>query len=600
MKERVFGIETEYALIFHPHAADFARPTNLELYRRFEAALLGRTRTLPHGFTWLREKGGRFLENGGTFHYEATAEDFENGLVEMASPECRDPFTLLAHERAKDELVEELCDDVNLQLELAGFRGHARVGKNSVDSQDHTLGSHESYWVEDRLGRLRLALFVPVWLALWLVSLPVVAWLFALRIGLLALVLGAGTILLGVGAVLRLVRPALGQQLFAWMERFARTLEQHPGELARRVQTLAAPLYPLMRLHSAVYDRFHFLAIRRDLTAFLVTRTLYTGAGALGFDGGPLFRLAQRPPFLKVLARIFPDDDARPLYEMRDLFFQPWSALRARRRLHLLIGDANMSEWAQVLRVGATALTLEVIESGTPADWPVLAHPLAALQAINLDPELETTHELADGTRASALEIQRRILEVVRERLAADPPPPGSWKLRVLEMWEETLVGLLRAPDSLADRIDWLAKRRLVLEELPDDADREALRARGADAMRDTGTSGEVDLRLRDRAFRVRRIDLRFHELGPRGGARRLERRGRLRRLSDPAEVERARSEPPADTRAFARGQAIKFAHANAVSGRAAWDRVRVGKLGRKVLRDPLDNGSGSRGSRRQ
>ena len=591
MKQRVFGIETEYALIFHPRGLAGARPTNLELYRRFEAALLGRARTLPHGFSWLREKGGRFLENGGTFHYEATAEDFESGLVEMASPECRDPFTLLAHERAKDELVEELCDEVNRQLELAGFRGQARVGKNSVDSQGHTLGSHESYWVEDRLSRFRLALFVPVWLALWLVSLPVVAWLFALRIGLLAFVLGAGALLLGTGAVLRLVRPALGQRLFAWMERFARDLEQHPGELARRVQGLAAPLYPLMRLHSAVYDRFHFLAIRRDLTAFLVTRTLYTGAGALAFDGGPLFRLAQRPPFLKVLARIFPDDDARPLYELRDLFFQPWSALRARRRLHLLIGDANMSEWAQVLRVGATALTLELIEDGTPAGWPVLARPLEALQAINIDPELSETHELVDGTRASALEIQRRILRFVHEKLAADPEPLDGWKIRVLAMWQETLDGLRVAPDSLCDRIDWLAKRRLVLEELPEAADREALRARGADVMRDGGARTGADRQLRERAFRARRIDLRFHELSPRGGARRLERRGLLRRISQPAEVERARTEPPADTRAFARGQAIKFAHANAVSGRAAWDRVRVAKLGYRYLGDPLDSG---------
>lgn len=591
MRERVFGIETEYALIFHPRGIERARPTNLELYRRFEAALLSRVRTLPHGFSWLREKGGRFLENGGTFHYEATAEDFESGLVEMASPECRDPFTLLAHERAKDERVEELCDEVNLQLELAGYRGRARIGKNSVDSQGHTLGSHESYWVEDRLSAGRLALLVPVWLALWVVSFPVIAWLFALRVGLIVTVLGAGAVLLGTGAALRLVRPTLGQRLFAWMERFARDLEQHPGDLARRVQRLAAPLYPLMRLHSAVYDRFHFRAIRRDLTAHLVTRTLYTGAGALSFDGGPLFRLAQRPPFLKVLARIFPDDDARPLYEMRDLFFQPWSALRARRRLHLLIGDANMSEWAQALRVGATALALEVIEDGTPPGWPVLAHPLDALQAINIDPDLRATYALADGTSASALEIQTRILALVREGLAGKPEPQELWKARVLAMWQETLDGLRRSPDSLADRIDWLAKRRLVIEELPDQADREALRARGAEVMREGGARTPADQRLRELAFRARRIDLRFHELGPRGGARRLEKRGLFRRVSDPAQVALARTEPPADTRAFARGQAIKFAHANAVSGRAAWDRVRVGKLGYRYLGDPLDNG---------
>ena len=65
-----------------------------------------------------------------------------------------------------------------------------------------------------------------------------------------------------------------------------------------------------------------------------------------------------------------------------------------------------------------------------------------------------------------------------------------------------------------------------------------------------------------------------------------------MRRLSLPEEVLRARTEPPADTRAFARGQAIKFAHANAVSGRAAWDRVRVGKLGFRYMGDPLDPGA--------
>jgi len=136
----------------------------------------------------------------------------------MASPECRDPFTLVAHERAKDELVEELCEAVNRDLERAGFRGRASVGKNSVDSQGNTLGSHESYWVEDRIAPLRLALFVPVWLALWAVSLPVVAWLFALRIGLLAFVLGEE------------------------LSRHAQVQQQPPPVVKTREQVLADPL----------------------------------------------------------------------------------------------------------------------------------------------------------------------------------------------------------------------------------------------------------------------------------------------------------------------------------------------------------------------
>ena len=195
-----------------------------------------------------------------------------------------------------------------------------------------------------------------------------------------------------------------------------------------------------MSLHSAVFNRFHFRRFRKYLTGFLVSRTLYTGAGTLSFDGGPLLRLAQRPPFLKTLARIFSDGDERPLYETRDLFFQPWSALRARRRLHLLIGDANLSEWAQVLRVGATALVLEAIESGVEFDWPVLSAPLASLRRINRDPELGAELELVGGARMTALELQRAYLHGVRQVLGN--APQQAWKRPVLEYWEETLEAL--------------------------------------------------------------------------------------------------------------------------------------------------------------
>jgi proteasome accessory factor A len=557
MRERVFGIETEYALIYHPRAGvSQAGPTKLELYRRFEAALLRRVRTLPQGFSPLRPKGGRFLENGSTFHYEASADEYESGLLEMASPECRDPFVLIHFERAKDELVEELADEVNEQLALAGYRGEVRLGKNNIDSQGNTFGSHESYWVEDRLPLGLRLLFVPLWLLLCLLSLPVVVYLLALRVAFVLLALAAGVSLLIVGAVLRVVRPGAARRVFAAVERFAHQLEDHPGELARRTQNLIAPIYPLMSLHSAVYNRFHFRCFRKYLTAFLVTRTLYTGAGALSFDGGPLLRLAQRPPFLKTLARIFPDGDERPLYETRDLFFQPWTALRSRRRLHLLVGDANLSEWAQVLRVGATALVLEAIESGVEFDWPVLEQPLAALRLLNRDPKL-------------GLEIQRAYLGGVRQVLGN--VPPGTWKGRVLEYWEETLEALAIDPQLLDDRVDWIAKARLLREEIEDPRDRTELRQRGAELLEEGRSHGPADARLRELAFRAWRVDLRYHELSPRGGYRRLEARGLMRRLTDPERVARARTLPPDDTRAWARGRAIKWAHAQAVSGRAAW-----------------------------
>jgi hypothetical protein len=127
MRERVFGIETEYALIYHPGRAEPARPTNFQLYALFERALERRVGSLPRSLSLLRAKTGRFLANGMSFHYEATPEAYEHGLLEVASPECRDPLTLLHYERAKDELVEELSGQVNADLRRAGFRGEVRV-----------------------------------------------------------------------------------------------------------------------------------------------------------------------------------------------------------------------------------------------------------------------------------------------------------------------------------------------------------------------------------------------------------------------------------------------------------------------------------------
>ena len=591
VRERVFGIETEYAILYHPAASGSGegarRPTNYEIYRRLEAALLARVRSLPHAFSPLRAKGGRFLENGASFHYEATAGEFEHGLLELASPECRDPHTLVLHERAKDALAEELTEEVSRELERAGYRGQVRLGKNNVDSAGHTFGSHESYWVDDPLPPWRLALFAPLWLLLWIVSAPVVGFVVGVQFAILGAVIGWGLLSLLLGLLIRPFSARASSRVFARIERLSRRMESNPGDLARRLQWLAAPLYPLLSLHSRVYDRFHLRTIRRDLTAFLITRTLYTGAGAVVFDGGPLLRLAQRPPFLTSLARIFPEGEDRPLYELRDLFFAPLSALRRHRRLHLLLADANLCEWAQLLRVGTTALVLEAIESGRVDDWPQLARPLDALSELNADPELRRAVELADGTHATPLRIQRRYLERVRSALAGDL---DGWRLEILEKWEETLRTLERDPDALADRLDWVAKRAEVHAVVPDPDDRAELERRGRELVDAPGREASAaDARLRELAFRAWRADLRYHELGPRGGFRRLERRDRVWRCTDDAAVRRAWTEPPSDTRARARSQAIRWAHAHAQPGSAAWHRVSLGKGGRRHLSDPLE-----------
>jgi Pup amidohydrolase len=596
MRERVIGIETEYALIYHPGRGERHPPQNLTLYARFESALRHRVHSLPNAFSPLRAKLGRFLENGGTFHYEATVEDYEHGLIEMASPECRDPLTLLGYERAKDELLEELAEEVNRELAHTGHSGRVRIGKNNVDTQQHSFGSHENYWVEDRLSAPAWALFALLFVPLWTLSAPVVAGVIVLQLVLLATLFCVVLTLVLSIAMLPLVPAAWARRLRRTLWRWHEFLQAEHIEIARRLQPLLLPLHALIALHSVVYNVFHFRALREHMTAFLATRAVYAGAGAVAFDGGPLLRISQRAPFIDEISRICVDGRRRPIFETRDLFFRPWSALCRRRRLQLMLGDANLCEWALLLRIGATCLVIEAIESKRPFAWPKLRDPLSALGAVSEDVGLSRELELADGSHATALAIQRRYLEGVRALLPEAELERG-WKRRVIDAWSRTLELLERDPDALADRIDWIAKRALVRAVVSDARDWRALEERGAALLAASGPLGAEDERLRALAYRAWRADLRYHELSKRGGYQRLERTGRTLRISQPAQVAQARRTPPSDTRACARGEAIRFACEQALSGGAAWHRVRLGKFDWRFFHDPLDPGRADRRS---
>ncbi len=596
MRERVLGVETEYAVVYFPARGEERGPTNLSLYPLFESRLRERLESVPRAASLLRAKPGRFLANGMSFHYEATPHAFDQGLLEIASPECRDPFTLLEHEIAKDQLAEELREAVNRDLRAQGWRGEVRLLKNNVDAHGHTFGSHESYWIDDPLAPGRRLAVAPLWLLTWLATAPVLAWLLlaSLVVALLPLLLlllpVAALMLHGGARLVRRLHPAWA----AACRRVALRLERTPARLALRLQSDPAawmrrlswiewPLQLCIPLHAAVYGRFFFQPVLRDATGFLATRSVFSGAGSLAWDEGALLRTSQRAPFLRVVSAIFTHGDRRPMIELRDLFFRPWSAFGRRRRLHLMLGDANLCDWAFVLRMGATALVLEAIEAapGDP-EWPRLCDPLAAQRTASLDPFAPLP--LWAGGTANAIELQQRVLQQVR-RILGDTP--CAWKRRVIRMWEETLVALRETPDALADRLDWVAKADLLRREVPSVEDRERLVREAPRLLRAAGPADAEEARLRELAFRLLRTDLRYHELGPRGGHRKLRQRDAIRSLADPEQVARARREPPTDTRARARGHAILDA-ARLGSGAATWHRVRVGRFGWRWFLDPL------------
>ncbi len=302
-----------------------------------------------------------------------------------------------------------------------------------------------------------------------------------------------------------------------------------------------------------------FADIVRFLTPFFVTRQVYAGAGRLGVgqDGRvSAFQLSQRADFFEVEVGL-ETTLKRPIINTRD---EPHADPERFRPLHVIVGDANLSDTATFLKTGTTAVVLAMIEEGflRGQDW-TLARPVAEIHRVSHDTSLGHELELADGRRMTALQLQGELLELARKFCArsdhADPDPQTD---ELLDEWERALDGLERDPFDLADRIDWVAKLALM----------EGFRQRDGLAWDSP---------------RLQLIDLQYADVRPdKGLATRLEARGSLRRLFTDDEVVRAVTTPPSDTRAYFRGECMRR-YPESVAA-ASWDSVVFDVPGRDAL----------------
>jgi proteasome accessory factor A len=200
-----------------------------------------------------------------------------------------------------------------------------------------------------------------------------------------------------------------------------------------------------------------------------------------------------------------------------------------RHRLHLLFGEANMSEYANVLKLGTTSIVLELLESGLIPEEVRLANPLGALKAVSRDQTLRWPVRRADGTTIGAIDVQREYLRLALLDLAGRDSET-DW---ILREWEETLDALEADPLSTSDRLDWAMKRRL-LEEF----------------VAETGARWDDDV--------LQSLDLEYHNLNPRTGLYYgLEQEGLVRRVLSDKAISAAVNSPPSDTRALGRARAI-------------------------------------------
>ncbi|HWH33467.1 MAG TPA: depupylase/deamidase Dop, partial [Egibacteraceae bacterium] len=313
--------------------------------------------------------------------------------------------------------------------------------------------------------------------------------------------------------------------------------------------------------------RVPFGEIVRQITPFFVTRQVLVGAGRIGnefdLDDVP-FQISQRADFFEVEVGL-ETTLKRPIVNTRD---EPHADPDRFRRLHVIIGDANMSEVCTYLKLGSTALLLSMIEDGALPDPPSLAAPVKALHAVSHDLTCRRALQLKDGRALSPLEIQWHYLEQAKKYCrTADAP---VWGEQVTETWERILSALEDDPMSLDGVVDWVTKYRILQRYVERD---------GLDWSDD----------------KLKLIDVQYHDVRQdKGLYNRLVATGRMERMVDEAEVQAAIGLPPADTRAWFRGRCLdKFRDQVAAAG---WDSI-IFDTGRDTLqRVPMmDPGRGGR-----
>jgi proteasome accessory factor A len=205
-----------------------------------------------------------------------------------------------------------------------------------------------------------------------------------------------------------------------------------------------------------------FSSIVRHLIPFFVTRQVMCGAGRVGRgqDGRTSgFQISQRADFFEVEVGL-ETTLKRPIVNTRD---EPHADAERYRRLHVIIGDANMSEISTYLKVGTTALVLAMIEANVLAEDLAIIGPVRELHEVSHDHTLRHRIQLADGRTISALDLQGEYLDRARKYVDDRFGDDADEQTRdVLARWEATLARLGTDPMSLANQLDWVAKLRLL------------------------------------------------------------------------------------------------------------------------------------------
>jgi proteasome accessory factor A len=253
---------------------------------------------------------------------------------------------------------------------------------------------------------------------------------------------------------------------------------------------------------------------------------------------------------------------SRPIINTRD---EPLSDSERYRRLHVIVGDSNMSEYTTFLKVGTTSIVLRMLEDPTFVMRDMtLENPIRAIRDISHDPTMKRLVRLANGREASALDIQSDYLE--RAQHYADTRDVSPLEAQALQMWEHCLTRLADDPLSLDREVDWVIKHKLI----------ESYCARH-------------ELPLSDP--RVALLDLQYHDIDRRRGVfYKMQERGLVERVTSDEAIDEAVDVPPQTTRARLRGEFIRRAKERKRDYTVDWVHLKLNDQAQRTVlcKDPF------------
>ncbi len=306
-------------------------------------------------------------------------------------------------------------------------------------------------------------------------------------------------------------------------------------------------------------DFSHYVEV---LIPFFVSRQIFAGAGkVLQTARGAMFCISQRAEHIwegvsSATTR------SRPIINTRD---EPHADAERYRRLHVIVGDSNMSEYANFVKIGTTSILLRMLEDRmvTFRDM-TLENPIRAIREISHDMTCTRRVRLANGREASAFEIQSEYL--TRALRYADTKGLNPLEQQALDMWEHCLTGIEKDPLSLDRECDWVIKHNLI----------EAYRDRHGLALTDP---------------KVALMDLQYHDVNrERGLFYRMQRRGLVDRLCTDEEIDLAVDQPPQTTRARLRGEFIRKAKERKRDYTVDWVHLKLNDQAQRTVlcKDPF------------